>query len=439
MTYDEALSYIHSKERFGSKPGLSRIRRLCALTGNPQDAARFVHVAGTNGKGSVTALLASVLCRAGYRTGRYISPYVECFNERIAVDGRYIADDELASAVESVRVHAERMAAEGDSPTEFEIITAAAFLHFKRSGCQVVALETGLGGRLDATNVIPAPLCAVLTHIACDHTSVLGSKLFDIAKEKCGILKAGSAAVCYPSQEPEVLSVIRERAAEKGIPLRMADAGALSDVECTLSGSSFRYKGAAYSLRLLGYHQCLNAITALEAVGALRSRGLVIPDEAVRAGLSETFFPARLELFGGSPAVLLDGAHNPDGIDALCRAMDSLVAKRRLAAVMGMLRDKDYAYCAEKIARRSSAFFAVEPDNPRALPSQALADLASRFCPQARPYGLNYAGAVAAAKKAAGRSGAVIICGSLYMAPGMRALLRAPLPTPALRPPTSDL
>lgn len=431
MTYDEALSYIHSKERFGSKPGLSRIRRLCALMGNPQNDMHFVHVAGTNGKGSVTALLASVLGRAGYRTGRYISPYVECFNERISVDGRYIADYELASAVEVVRAHAEQLAAEGDSPTEFEIITAAAFLHFKRRSCDIVALETGLGGRLDATNVIPAPLCAVLTHISFDHMSILGSSLRCITKEKCGILKAGSSAVCYPLQEPEALSVIRERAAEEGIPLHVADIGALSEVRCTLSGSSFKYKGEVYNIRLLGYHQCLNAITALEAIDVLKSRGLVIPDEAVRAGFAETSFPARLELFSENPAVLLDGAHNPDGVDALCRAIDSLVAGRRLAAVMGMLRDKDYAYCAEKIAQRSSAFFAVEPDNPRALSSYALAGIASHFCPQVQPYGLDYAGAVEAAKQAAGESGAVIICGSLYMAPGMRAILRTS-PAPGL-------
>jgi len=429
LTYDEALCYIHSKERFGSRPGLSRIRRLCALLGDPQDAPRFVHVAGTNGKGSVTALLASVLTRSGYRTGRYISPYVECFNERIAVDGRYIADGELASAVADVRVFAEQMAEEGDSPTEFEIITAAAFLHFKRAGCQVVALETGLGGRLDATNVIPPPLCAVLTHISYDHMQVLGTSLADIAFEKCGILKAGSEAVCYPSQQDEALAVIKERAADEGIALRMADAGALTDVECTLSGSSFKYRGAPYRLRLLGYHQCLNAITVLEAVGALRQRGLLIPDDAVRAGFLETAFPARLELLSEKPAVLLDGAHNPDGTDALCAALDSLVGERRLAAVMGMLKDKDYAYCAERIARRSAAFFAVEPDNPRALPSELLSDIAAPFCHNTRHFGRDYAGAVAAAKAAAGESGAVVICGSLYMASGMRALLSSHPPS----------
>lgn len=422
MTYEEALGYIHSKEAFGSRPGLSRIRRLCALLDNPQDSLSFVHVAGTNGKGSVTALLSSVLCRSGILTGRYISPYVECFGERIAVNGQYIPDRALTKVMDKVRACAERMAAEGESPTEFELITAVAFEYFRRQGCRVAVLETGLGGRLDATNIIGAPLCAVLTRISYDHMQVLGSSLKDIAYEKCGILKPGSAAVCYPAQHPEALGVIRARAGEEGIPLRMADADAISHVECTLSGSSFRYRGAPYRLRLLGAHQCLNAATVLETVAVLRERGLSISENAVRQGLSETFFPARLELLGRRPAVLLDGAHNPDGADALCRALDGLLGGRRLSVVMGMLRDKDYTYCAGQLARRSAAFFAVEPDNPRALPADILAGVAAPYT-ETRVFGRDYPGAVDAAKSAAGEDGAVVLCGSLYMAAGMRALL----------------
>lgn len=421
MTYNKAIEYIHSKAVFGSRPGLSRISRLCSLMGNPQKETRFVHVAGTNGKGSVTAFLASVLSSAGYKTGRYISPYIECFNERISINGKYISDKELADITEKVMIHAENMAKEDESPTEFEIITAIAFEYFRQNKCDIAVLETGLGGRLDATNIIDAPLCAAITKISYDHKDILGDSLDKIAYEKCGIIKPGSTVISYPEQQPVVRLTIVKTAKQYKSPLYAADITQLSDVTSTLFGTKFNYKNENYSLKLLGKHQSLNAVTAIETVESLRKLGFNISQNALYNGLYETFFPARLEVLSHNPTVIFDGAHNPDGIDSLIKAADDIFGKTKISVVMGMLKDKDYIYCAKKLAKTFENLFTVEPDNPRALSADELAAAASPYG-AVRSFGRNYKGALTAAKTAAGKDGAVIICGSLYLATDVRKL-----------------
>ena len=281
------MELIHGVEWRGSRPGLTRVRELLHRLGDPQDGLQFVHIAGTNGKGSTAAMLASILRAAGYTTGLFTSPYLERFAERMQVNGAPVPDAEFAAVCEMLQPC---IAAMDDPPTEFELVTAAAMLWFRRRGCDVVVLEVGLGGRLDATNVIAAPACAVITNIGLDHTEILGGTLAQIAREKAGILKPGTCAVSYP-QAPEVRSVLREICAQRGIPLTEADASTIVSLTDSVDGQTFTYRGTEYALPLLGAHQLRNAAVALETVAALRARGWRIPDAdwrrcAGRRGLS---------------------------------------------------------------------------------------------------------------------------------------------------------
>lgn len=269
MTIEEAMELIHGVEWRGSRPGLTRVRELLHRLGDPQDGLQFVHIAGTNGKGSTAAMLASILRAAGYTTGLFTSPYLERFSERMQVNGVPVPDAEFAAVCETLKPCITAM---DDPPTEFELVTAAAMLWFRRRGCDVVVLEVGLGGRLDATNVIAAPACAVITNIGLDHTEILGDTLEQIAREKAGILKPGTCAVSYP-QAPEVRRVLRELCAQRGIPLTEADASAIVPLTDSVDGQTFTYRGAEYALPLLGAHQLRNAAVALETVAALRARG----------------------------------------------------------------------------------------------------------------------------------------------------------------------
>lgn len=287
MTIEQAMELIHGVAWRGSRPGLARVRELLHRLGDPQDGLQFVHIAGTNGKGSTAAMLASILRAAGYTTGLFTSPYLERFAERMQVNGVPVPDAEFAAVCEALQPC---IAAMDDPPTEFELVTAAAMLWFRRRGCDVVVLEVGLGGRLDATNVIAAPACAVITNIGLDHTEILGDTLEQIAREKAGILKPGTRAVSYP-QTPEVRAVLHEICAQRGIPLTEVDAAAIAPLTDGVDGQTFTYRGAEYTLPLLGAHQLRNAAVALETVTALRARGWRIPDAAVRA--PQQFKPRR--------------------------------------------------------------------------------------------------------------------------------------------------
>ena len=287
MTIEEAMELIHGVEWRGSRPGLTRVRELLHRLGDPQDGLQFVHIAGTNGKGSTAAMLASILRAAGYTTGLFTSPYLERFAERMQVNGAPVPDAEFAAVCQTLQPC---IAAMDDPPTEFELVTAAAMLWFRRRGCDVVVLEVGLGGRLDATNVIAAPACAVITNIGLDHTEILGGTLAQIAREKAGILKPGTCAVSYP-QAPEVRRVLREICAQRGIPLTEADASAIVPLTDSVDGQTFTYRGAEYALPLLGAHQLRNAAVALTTVEVLRRRGWHISEDAVRRGLASVTWP----------------------------------------------------------------------------------------------------------------------------------------------------
>lgn len=367
MNYSEALEYIHSVCWLGSRPGLDRIKELCARLGDPQRGLRFVHVAGTNGKGSFCAMTASVLRAAGYHTGLYVSPYVKRFNERMSIDGAEISDEELAELTAYVKPHADAMQS---SPTEFELITAIAFEYFRRHGCEVVVLETGMGGRLDATNIIEDPLLTVITGIALDHTAFLGDTVEAIAGEKAGIVKKG-CPVHWGGQDSAAEQVIAKRAEQLGVEFHGVDYSALKNVCPSLEGTTFDFgRYTQLKIRLLGLYQPENAASVVSAVALLRARGLDISDDALREGLESTCWAARFELMSSRPTVIYDGSHNPQGIDAAVRSIHGLFGERRVNLLTGVLKDKDYNYIAGRLSEVAAKVWCVTPENERALPAE---------------------------------------------------------------------
>lgn len=383
MDFDP-IAYINTPRWQASRLGLERIRELLERLGRPQDRLKFVHVAGTNGKGSICAYLASILGAAGYRTGMFTSPYIERFEERIRVNSAMISPDELRDVTLAVREHAEAMAEEtGGHPTEFELMTAVALEHFARCGCDIVVLEVGLGGRLDSTNVIDAPEACVIARIGLDHTALLGNTLAAIAGEKAGIIEEGSAVVSWP-QESEAMAVIEHAAAEHGCELRVPDFAQLEEGAIRWEDGASPFRSFSYrewtDLRtgILGSYQPQNATVALEVVSVLRGRGWRIPDEAVRAGVAQTRWPGRFEIVegGSSPdgfAIVVDGGHNPQGARALADSLAEVFPGRKPVFVIGVLEDKDYPRMLEDVLPLGSAFVCVTPDNPRALPARKLA------------------------------------------------------------------
>ncbi len=427
MTYEDALLFIHKTEKFGSKPGLSRIKALLGLLGNPEKACRCIHIAGTNGKGSTTALLSAMLEQAGYKTGMYISPYVTDFRERIRVNGEYIKKEELARQVEALLPLIDTLMKNGHiHPTEFEIITAIAFSYFAKKQCDFVVLETGLGGRFDATNAISSNEAAVITSISYDHMAILGDTLEKIAFEKCGILKKGSFLVTYPEQEREALDMIRLRAKEEGLPLIIPDIGEMSILKREIGKTRFRYKGFESDLSLMGDHQVKNAITAIETIWALQKRGrLSITDDEMARGISACVFEGRLEVLEadkGRPRVVFDGGHNPAGIAALAQAADTYFTGGKLHVMMGMLADKTYDTCIPMIAKRASRYIAVSPRNPRALCEKDNAQAAKKVCADViAEHDFNKA--LTLALEGLDKGDTLLICGSLYLIADMRHIV----------------
>ena len=419
MRYDEVLNRIESLRAFGPRPGLERMQKLMARLGDPQEKLKFIHVAGTNGKGTTCALLASVLCSAGYRTGLFVSPHVSDFRERIQVDGAMIPKEELCSAAETVFPEAEKLTAEGYGITEFELITAIALLWFASQNCDIVVLEVGLGGRLDATNVISCPLVSVITALSLDHTKILGDTIEKIAAEKCGIIKPGGVTVCYPEQPPAALAVIRQTCAERNNRLILPSIHELSVEAMNLSGTELRYRGLELHLPFLGEHQVKNAETALTVLEVLKESGWKLSETAYRVGFGTACFPARLEVLSQSPVILLDGAHNPGGTAALAEAIRRYLPGKRISAVMGMMEDKDVRTAVQNLSGLFAKVFAAAPMSPRAMPAEKLAELWIFLGTPSFP-AENAVSAFRAGMEGLGPEEAMVICGSLYLAGELR-------------------
>jgi len=416
MTYEEALAYISTVSSRGSKPGLERIGTLMDGLGNVQNQLKFVHLAGTNGKGSTSCMLSHILMQAGYKTGLFISPFIIRFNERMQVNGRHIPDEKLAEIVERVSKVADAM---DDAPTEFELITAAAFVWFAEEQCDIVVLETGLGGRLDATNLIVTNECAVITNIGIDHTDYLGSTLSEIAYEKACIIKSGRPVVAYASDR-EALNVILSYALEHGNPVSVTDFAAIEPVSADLTGQQFRYEGREYAIRLLGAHQQRNAALVLETVKVLRGLGWNITDNSVVSGMAAAQWPARFELLCEDPIVFVDGAHNIQGVESLQKAVEDYLGGRRIVCLTGVLADKDWQQMMKLLQSFASDFITVTPDSPRALTNEALAAYLREEGCTAQAANSVAEGMDLALQRAKETDSVVVACGSLYMASEIR-------------------
>ena len=371
MTGEAVAARVHAYAWTGHKPGLARTRALLDALGCPERALKFVHITGSNGKGSTAAMLASILTAAGYRTGLFTSPHLYRFNERFRLDGAPIPDAALASAADRVLAAAETLP---EHPTEFELMTAIGFLWFAEAHCDIVVLEVGLGGRLDSTNVIPAPEAAVITNIALEHTALLGDTLAAIAREKAGILKSGSRAVLY-AQTEEVETVISRVCAEKAIPLTVTDPARLTLLSSGPDGQCFTYRtDAPRRLPLLGSYQLRNVMTVLDTVGALRAQGWTVSDDAVSAGLAATRWPGRLELVRRAPDFIIDGGHNPQCAQALADALRGLYGDRKLILLVGVLADKDWQAMVGELLPLAARVLTVRPESERAKSETELAD-----------------------------------------------------------------
>lgn len=411
MTYEEALNYIHSVSWKGSVPGLSRISALLDLMGHPERRCRFIHVAGTNGKGSTCAMLASIFRKAGYRTGLYTSPYLIDFNERIEVDGTMISNDELCEVTEYVRPLADSLA---DKPTEFELITAIGFEYFARRACDIVVCEVGMGGEFDATNVIPAPEAAIICNIGLDHTAFLGDTLEKIAATKSGIIKPGCDAVLYRST-PSVERVVEERCEKVGARLHKADFDSIKPISADLFGQVFDWESfKELKLPLLGEHQLDNAAVVLTAVEVLRAKGWAITEANIREGLRDVVWHGRFEIVRRDPLFIVDGGHNPQCIEALVKSVKTYLSGREITVMTGVLADKDFHCMYNDAAEFAKEFVTVTPGNPRALPADKLAEYLKGF---GKPVTAcrSVADGVRLAVEHTKKDGVVLCYGSLYM------------------------
>ena len=422
MTYIDAVNKINSLLRFGIQPGLERIQALLDRIGNPQKHLKFVHVAGTNGKGSACSLLSSVLQEAGYRTGLFTSPYITDFRERFQVNGEKIPEEALVRILDRLVPLIEEMAEQGEIITEFELITAVAFQWFYEEKCDIVVLEVGLGGRFDATNVIDTPLAAVIMSISLDHTAILGDTVEQIAFEKCGIIKDGGDVVLYPDQEDGVYGVVADAVQSHGGRLILPSPGSVTEVSSSIEGTVACYRGEEYCLPFLGAHQLKNAAAAFAAVELLREKGYQVSRDAMKDGVAKAYIPARMEVLSPSPLVILDGAHNPGAAQVLAQALKKYLPDRKIVGIMGMLRDKDSKSSLRSLATLFQALITVTPKNPRALSAEELANRAKEYCGQVFVKD-DLSQAIAMAKELAGEDGAIVICGSLYLAGEIRPLL----------------
>ena len=417
MTYEEALSYIHSICWKGSKLGLDRTRELLGKLDDPQKELKFIHIAGTNGKGSTAAMLSSILEEAGYRVGLYTSPFINRFNERMQVNHQPIPDEELAALTEYVRPHADAMA---DSPTEFELITALAMVWFARQNCDIVVLEVGMGGELDSTNIIDAPEAAVIAAMGMDHVKELGPTMADIARAKAGIIKEGGRVVSYGGN-PEADEVIAAVCRARNASLRQPDFSAIVPGDFGLEGQTFSYKGwRVLRIPLVGAYQMNNAAVVLETVEVLRQRGWSVSDEAVRQGLADTRWPARFEVLRRDPVFIVDGGHNPHGIRATAESLSRLFPGRKITFVTGVMADKDVEHILGLIVPLADQFFTVRPDNPRAMDAGELAARIEAMGAKATACASVRDG-VDRAIQAEGPHGVACALGSLYMSGEVRS------------------
>lgn len=412
MNYEEARTYLNQASKKGIVLGLQVMEELMNRLGNPQNSLRIVHIAGTNGKGSILAYIEQIFRASGYHTARYVSPALGAYENRFLLDGEGVAKDKIPGLVEQVKLAADRMEKElGLSPTLFEIETAMAFLCFKEAGSQLVLLETGMGGRLDATNVVETPLLSVIASVSLDHMHVLGNTMAEIAAEKAGIIKEGCDVLIYPENPEEVKDVISQVCREKNAAFYEA-ADSLKIINETVNGSLFSYgRYKKLEIFLPGKHQIYNAITAVQAVELLK-KWYCVSEFHVEEGLRRTRWSGRLEKIKENPAVYLDGAHNRDAAKRLAEFVEKHFAGRRILAVVGVLADKEYDKMMEYVLPFVTKTAVITPDNPRALPGKVLLETVKKYCPDAVDLG-DIENGLAWAQKEAEKEDVILVFGSL--------------------------
>ena len=420
MNAEQAIAYIHSVCWKGSIPGLGRTQELLEKMGNPEKKLKFVHIAGTNGKGSTAAMTASILSKAGYRTGLYTSPYIYRFHERIQVDGVEISDEDLTEITEYVKPLADSMA---QSPTEFELVCCIAFEYFYRKKCDIVVLEVGMGGAWDATNVIEVPEVAVITNIGLDHTEYLGDTVEKIAETKSGIFKPHGHAVVYRST-PSVEAVYERVCAERDVSLRKADFEGLVLKAHTLEGQVFDCGSRKnLVLPLLGDHQLHNASVVLSIADTLIGEGWNISEQNIYDGIRDVRWPGRFDIVCRKPLFIIDGGHNPQCIEALVKNIQDYLAGKKVIALTGVLADKDYADMYKPVMPLVDRFVCITPPNPRKLEAEQLARYLRKAGAQAQASESILDG-VKKAMELAGKDGVVLCFGSLYSIGGIRDALK---------------
>lgn len=420
MTGKEAIDYIHSMVWNRKATGYEHAKELLKCMGNPEKQLKYVHIGGTNGKGSTAAMLASVLEEAGYKTGLYTSPYIHRFHERIQINGEQISDEELGAVTEYVKTYADQMP---DCPSEFALVCCVAFEYFARKQCDIVVLEVGMGGTNDATNVIECPEVAIMTNIGLDHTEFLGDTLEQIAETKAGIFKQNSAAVIYQST-PTVEAVLQAICSEKGIPVKIPEFEALHLRQHSLEGQIFDFdERKELFLPLLGEHQLKNAAVVMTAIDVLKEKGWEISESELRQGLTRVTWPGRFEVISSNPLFIVDGGHNPQCIDALAQNLKDYLHNRKVIAITGVLADKDYEEMFRPIFPYIAEFVCITPPSPRRLEADTLAAYLRKAGAEATAYE-SMESAILYALEVAGDDGAVLCFGSLYSIGDIKSTFR---------------
>ncbi|SFB20435.1 dihydrofolate synthase / folylpolyglutamate synthase [Acetitomaculum ruminis DSM 5522] len=413
MDYEESLDYIHSIAWTDCEPGLERESELLELMGNPHKELKYIHIAGTNGKGSTAAMLASILTKAGYKTGLYTSPHIVKFNERFKINGEDISDEKVTELINYMKPFAEAMKGH---PTEFELISALGFEYFKREKCDIVVLEVGLGGRLDSTNVIPSPVVSVITAIDLDHTQFLGDTVEKIAKEKSGIIKNGCKCVIY-NQKPSIIEVVRDVCDQNNVELFISEDDEIIPKDINLKGQVFDYKDLkSLKIGLSGVYQRKNAALVLKIVEALRTCSYNISDDAIRQGLLDTKWISRFEVVSESPVFILDGGHNPQGVNATIESLTTLFGNKKIIFLVGVMADKDFESMISMVIPHAREFIAVAPDcESRALNADALARLVTKESKVEVHRCVELSDGIEMALNHAGKDGVICAIGSLYL------------------------
>ncbi len=421
MIYTEAVDYIHSLLKFGIRPGLNGMDALLHLLGNPEKSLKYVHIAGTNGKGSTSTAISNVLIESGYKVGLYTSPYVSEFLERVQFCGAPVDKNIFARNVRKVKSAVEELESKDITITEFEALTASAFLCFKELCCDVVVLEVGLGGRLDATNIIETPLVNVITSLSIDHSAILGDTIEKIAFEKCGTIKENGNVICSFGQTDGALGVIRKTIKEKNNTLFIPCENDVKIIKSDIFGTVFKYKNNEYFVTMAGEHQVKNMTCVIEACEILKKKFNITEDD-IKNGISKTCLPARVEVISENPLVILDGGHNQDGAKALFDAVSSELKNKKVVVIAGMMGDKAVEKSLEPLMSVTDVFFAVTPKNPRAMTSSELSEIAKKYAKEV--YAVDeITDALKIACGITDENTALLVVGSLYLAGEIRETL----------------